>query len=230
MPKILKIAVLFSGAGTTLANLLERQDDGRLLGSVELAISSNPRAGGLQVAERAGVRTAVVDSRKFRLSAREGEVICDWRGMSRELDRLIGAGEFDLVCMAGFLCYYVIPKEMAGRVINIHPSLLPMFCGQGMYGPRVHEAVVKSGVRVTGCTVHFADSIYDNGPIILQRCCPVYSGDPPEEVASRVFTEECEAYPAAINLIADGRVHYSPGLPVHVDGDREIERFFPYDA
>ena len=193
-------------------------------------MSSNPRAGGLRVAEEAGVRTAVVNSRDFRLSAREGEVICDWRGMSHELDKFLCTGEFDLVCMAGFLCYYIIPNELEGRIINIHPSLVPMFCGQGMYGSRVHEAVVRSGVKVTGCTVHFADGIYDHGPIILQRCCPVYSGDLPEEVAARVFAEEREAYPAAINLIADGRVHYSSGLPVHVDGDREIERFFPYDA
>ncbi|MDR1520995.1 MAG: phosphoribosylglycinamide formyltransferase [Planctomycetota bacterium] len=225
MSGYLKLAVLISGGGSTLANLVDWWDQGRLLGKVELVISSRPGAKGLQVAAKAGIPSAVVDSDKYRLSAREGEEICDWASMSEEIDKLIAGKDFDLVCMAGWLCRYQIHDKLLGRVINIHPALIPMFCGQGMYGRRVHEAVAASGVRVTGCTVHFADNLYDHGPIILQRCCPVFSGDLPEELAARVFAEECVAYPTAINLFAEGRVHYRQGMPAHVDGDHEIDRF-----
>ncbi len=225
MSKRLKLAVLLSGGGTTLANLLDWLDQGRLMADIELVISSKPKARGLSVAADAGIRTAVVNAKDFNLSAREGEEIQDWEAMSREIDKLLLPGKFDLVCMAGFLSRYLFAKELNGRVVNIHPALIPMFCGQGMYGHRVHEAVVKSGVRVTGCTVHFADGNYDNGPIILQRCCPVYSGDTADDVAARVFEEECWAYPTAINLIAEGRVHFDGSLGIHIDDDRYIERF-----
>ena len=94
-----------------------------------------------------------------------------------------------------------------------------------MYGFHVHEAVVNAGVKVTGCTVHLADQEYDTGPIILQRCCPVFSDDLPDDVATRVFHEECRAYPDAINLIAQGHVHITNGRRTYIDGDRFIERF-----
>lgn len=225
MARRLNIAVLLSGGGTTLANLIESIDQGRLSANIGLVVSSRPGVRGLEVAARAGIATAVVESRKFRVSAREAEEINDWAAMSAEMDRLLLPGGFDLVCMAGFLSRYIIPEELRGRVVNIHPALIPMFCGQGMYGQRIHEAVVASGVRVTGCTVHFADNNYDTGPIILQRACPVYSDDHPDEVAARVFVEECKAYPAAINLIADGRVRFTSSTRTYVDGDRSIERF-----
>ncbi|MBX3437151.1 MAG: phosphoribosylglycinamide formyltransferase, partial [Planctomycetaceae bacterium] len=92
------------------------------------------------------------------------------------------------------------------RVMNIHPALIPAFCGQGMYGHRVHEAVLARGCKVSGCTVHFADNEYDHGPIILQRCVPVIDDDSPETLAARVFAAECEAYPAAIRLFAEGQL------------------------
>lgn len=221
----LKLAVLLSGSGTTLKNLLQWRDAGDLLADIDLVVSSRPDAKGLDIARRAGVRTEVVDSKAFGISAREGEVIRDWAAMSRELDKVLLADKYDLVCMAGFLCRYFFSIKLRGRVINIHPSLIPMFCGEGMYGHKVHEAVVASGVRVTGCTVHFADHAYDSGPILLQRCCPVYCYDTPEDVAQRVFHEECQAYPRAINLIAQGSVHFLTDKRVIIDGDRIIERF-----
>ncbi|MBC7351484.1 MAG: phosphoribosylglycinamide formyltransferase, partial [Thermogutta sp.] len=92
------------------------------------------------------------------------------------------------------------------RVVNIHPALIPAFCGQGFYGLRVHQAVLDYGAKITGCTVHFADNLYDHGPIILQRVVPVLDDDTPETLAARVFAEECKAYPEAITLIAEGRV------------------------
>jgi phosphoribosylglycinamide formyltransferase-1 len=225
MPDRLTIAVLLSGGGTTLENLLRWRDAGDLMADIGLVISSRPGVRGLEIAREAGVRTEVVDAKDFSLSAREGEMIRDWNAMSKELDRLLLAEKYDLVCMAGFLCRYFFDGRLKGRVLNIHPSLVPMFCGQGMYGHRVHEAVVAAGVRVTGCTVHFADHAYDTGPILLQRCCPVYSDDTPDEVAARVFREECRAYPEAINLIAQGSVHSISDRRLYIDGDRFIERF-----
>ena len=221
----LKIAVLLSGGGTTLANLLSWRDRGDLRADIDLVVSSRAGARGLDLARDAGIRTEIVPARDYTLSAREGEEIRDWARMSRDLDRILLAGDYDLVCMAGFLCRYLFSPELEGRVLNIHPSLIPMFCGEGMYGHRIHEAVVASGVRVTGCTVHLADHSYDTGPIILQRCCPVYSDDTPDDVAARVFREECTAYPTVINLIAEGRVHFLTKSRAHVDGDHFIERF-----
>ena len=221
----LKLAVLLSGGGTTLANLLDWQQRGDLHAEVGLVISSRSTAPGLKIAENAGVKTKVVRASKFNISAREGELIRDWPAMSRELDSHILDGGYDLVVMAGFLCRYLFSPKLEGRVLNIHPSLIPMFCGEGMYGHRVHEAVVEAGVRVTGCTVHFADHSYDTGPIILQRCCPVYSDDTPDDVAARVFREECRAYPESINLLAEGRVHFTTARRTYVDGDRILERF-----
>src|SRR4029453_6931345 len=111
-----------------------------------------------------------------------------------------------LVCMAGFLQLLPIPDDYYHRVLNIHPALLPAFGGKGMYGRRVHEAVLAAGVKVTGCTVHFADDSYDTGPILVQRCVPVKEGDDADALAARVFEAECEAYPEAIRLIASDRV------------------------
>src|SRR5207253_7165627 len=99
-----------------------------------------------------------------------------------------------------------VPDDYLGRVMNIHPALIPAFCGKGFYGHRVHEAVLQAGVKVTGCTVHFADNEYDHGPIILQRTVPVLDDDTAETLAQRVFEQECEAYPEAIHLFAEGRL------------------------
>jgi phosphoribosylglycinamide formyltransferase-1 len=108
--------------------------------------------------------------------------------------------------MGGFLKRLDIPADYANRVVNIHPGLIPAFCGQGFYGHRVHEAVLEYGAKLSGCTVHFADNQYDHGPVILQKAVPVTSDDTPDTLAARVFEAECEAYPEAIQLIAEGRV------------------------
>ncbi len=225
----INLAVLLSGGGTTLSNLLDWRASGDLNADIGLVVSSRRGARGLEIARNAGIHTEVVEAKNFHLSAREGEIIHDWVAMSAALDSLLLSGGYDYVCMAGYLCRYLFSPELRGRVVNIHPSLIPCFCGEGMYGHRVHEAVVASGVRVTGCTVHFADQHYDTGPIILQRCCPVYSNDGPEDVAARVFLEECIAYPTAINLLAAGRVSIAAlGNRTNVDGDAALERFSPY--
>jgi folate-dependent phosphoribosylglycinamide formyltransferase PurN len=125
---------------------------------------------------------------------------------SRQVFELCRQARADLVCLAGFLQLIVIPDDYHLRVLNIHPALIPAFCGKGYYGRHVHEAVLAYGAKVSGCTVHFADNEYDQGPIILQRPVPVLENDTPDTLAARVFAEECEAYPGAIRLVAEGRL------------------------
>jgi len=190
------LAVLLSGGGTTLQNLLDRIADGRLDAKVVLVVSSNPRAFGLQRAEKAGVPTAVVERKTCATDQEFSE-------KTFSLCRRAGA---QIVCMAGFLKFLPIPDDFRNRVLNIHPSLIPAFCGHGYYGERVHEAALAAGVKISGCTVHFADNQYDHGPIVLQRAVPVDDDDTPEALAARVFEQECEAYPEAIQLIAERRL------------------------
>jgi formyltetrahydrofolate-dependent phosphoribosylglycinamide formyltransferase len=203
----LRIAVLLSGSGTTLQNLLERIVAGKLSAQIVLAISDRPDAFGLVRASRAGIRTAVVQRSTF--GSRDA--------FSEAIFNQCRQAEAGLVCMAGFLQLLHIPDDFLGRVMNIHPALIPAFCGKGYYGSRVHEAVLEYGAKLSGCTVHFADNVYDHGPIILQRTVPVLPDDTAESLAARVFQKECEAYPDAIQLFAQGRLRLE-GRKVHVDG------------
>jgi formyltetrahydrofolate-dependent phosphoribosylglycinamide formyltransferase len=187
---------LLSGNGTTLQNLLDRSADGRLPAEVVLVVSNRSDAFGLERAQRAGVPTAVVE--RADCSSRDE--------FSRRIFDLCREARVDLVCLGGFLQLLPIPDDFAGRVMNIHPALIPAFCGKGFYGHRVHEAVLAAGVKVSGCTVHFADNVYDHGPIILQRVVPVLDDDTADTLAERVFAQECEAYPEAIRLFAEGRL------------------------
>src|SRR5262245_52178223 len=191
----IRIAVLLSGGGTTLQNLIDRIADGRLAARIVQVISDQPTAYGLARARAASLPTAVV-SRKECASREE---------FGRRIFDLVRQSGADLVCMAGFLQLLPIPDDFRGRVMNIHPALLPAFGGKGMYGRRVHEAVLAAGARTSGCTIHFADNEYDHGPTIVQRTVPVFSGDTPETLAARVFEQECEAYPEAIAMFAEGR-------------------------
>ncbi len=197
----LRLGVLVSGSGTTLQNFLDREKAGSLPATVALVVSSDAEAYAGERARRAGKALEVVSWRKDVGSGAFSEAIT--KALQRE--------SVDLVVMAGFLRLYQFPPAFAGRVLNIHPALLPAFGGRGMYGKRVHEAVLKSGVKVTGCTVHYADQAYDRGPIVLQRTCPVLEGDTPESVAKRVFELEKEAYPEAVALHAAGRLRIEGG-------------------
>lgn len=192
----LQLVVLISGGGTTLRNLLEKIAAGALEARIELVISSSPKAGGLAIAEAAGVPTLVVQQRDHATAEDYGRAVF-------EACRQSGA---DLVAMGGFLKFVPIPPDFEGRVMNIHPALIPAFCGAGAYGRRVHEAVLAYGAKVSGCTVHFVDNEYDHGPIILQRVVPVEDDDTPATLAARVFAAECEAYPEALRLYAAGRL------------------------
>jgi phosphoribosylglycinamide formyltransferase-1 len=197
MNRALRLAVLLSGNGTTLQNLLDHIADGQLQAEVVRVIASRADAFGLTRAEQAGVPTAVVVPKDYA-SAEE---------FSRRIFDSCRHARADLVCLAGFLQLIRIPDDFQARVMNIHPSLIPAFCGKGFYGHHVHEAALAYGVKISGCTVHFADNAYDHGPIILQRAVPVLDDDTPETLATRIFIEECQAYPDAIRLFAEGRLH-----------------------
>ncbi len=192
----LRLAVLISGGGTTLRNLIEHIDSGRLAAKIALVISSSPQAGGLKYAADAGIATHVVQRRDFADDQAFGQAVFD----------ACRAAQVGLVAMAGFLKFAPIPDDFRNRVMNIHPALIPAFCGHGFYGLHVHRAVLDYGAKISGCTVHFVDNEYDHGPIILQRTVPVEADDTPERLAARVFAAECAAFPEAINLYAAGRV------------------------
>jgi phosphoribosylglycinamide formyltransferase 1 len=191
-----RIAVLISGGGTTLRNFIEKIAAGTLPVEIGLVISSSPTARGLQFAADAGIPLAVVERKAF----------ASQDDFSREIFDGCRRARVELVAMAGFLKRVTIPDDFAGRVVNIHPALMPAFCGEGFYGHRVHEAVLEYGAKLSGCTVHFADNQYDHGPVILQRAVPVLDDDTPETLAARVFEAECAAYPEALRLLAAGRV------------------------
>ncbi len=191
-----RIAVLISGGGTTLRNLIERIDAGSLPVEIATVISSSPTARGLDYAKDANIPSAVIERNAF---ADQDAFSCAIFEQCRKMAT-------DLVVMAGYLKRITIPADFENRVVNIHPALIPAFCGSGYYGHHVHEAVLEYGAKLSGCTVHFADNQYDHGPVILQRAVPVRDDDTPETLAARVFEAECEAYPEALRLIAEGRV------------------------
>jgi phosphoribosylglycinamide formyltransferase 1 len=195
-PGPFRIAVLISGGGTTLRNLIEKIGAGQLPLEIGLVISSSPAARGLQFARDARIESAVIERKSF----------ADQDAFSREIFDHCRRTRTDLVVMGGFLKRVTIPEDFANRVVNIHPALVPSFCGDGFYGHRVHEAVLEYGAKLSGCTVHFADNQYDHGPVIVQRAVPVLDDDTPDTLAARVFEAECEAYPEALRLIAAGRV------------------------
>jgi phosphoribosylglycinamide formyltransferase-1 len=192
----INLAVLVSGSGTTLQNLIDQIGAGKLNARIRIVIGSRADLVGLDRARKAGFKNETVDRREFSNCAQ----------FSRRVFDLCSQAKVDLVCLAGWLCLLELPSEFAGRVMNIHPALLPSFGGKGMYGRKVHEAVLAHGCKVSGCTVHFVDGAYDTGPIILQRTCPVLEDDTPQTLASRVFDEEKIAYPEAIRLFQQGRL------------------------
>jgi phosphoribosylglycinamide formyltransferase-1 len=193
MPASLRLAILLSGSGRTLENLLEWIAAGKLSATIETVISSRSDVRGVAIARRAGLSTHVLPS--------AGKALADW---SREIFDACRAAQPDLVVMAGFLQLVEIPADFTGRVINIHPALLPAFGGKGYHGMHVHRAVIERGCTVSGCTVHLVDNEYDHGRILLQETVPVRRDDTPEALAARVFAAECEALPEAINRIAAG--------------------------
>jgi len=195
-PSPINLAVLISGSGTTLQNLIDEVAAGRLNARIAIVIASRPGVLGVKRAQEARLPVAVIDRREFP----------DVRAFSEQVFDAIDQAKVDLVCLAGWLCLLDLPASYAARIMNTHPALLPSFGGKGMYGQKVHQAVLEHGCKISGCTVHFVDAVYDSGPIILQRTCRVEEGDNAQSLAHRVFEEEKIAYPDAIRLFAEGRL------------------------
>lgn len=184
------ITVFLSGGGRSLANLMSANDRGDLHLDFRCVISSSGKVRGVEIAREAGIQTRIVTKKSHPDPAAYCEAMfqpCRDNGTA-------------LVVMAGFLKHVLIPDDFQGRVLNIHPSLLPSFGGEGMYGHHVHQAAINKGVKLSGCTVHYVDNHYDNGPILHQRSCPVRLDDTADSLAARVFEQECLAFPEAIQM------------------------------
>lgn len=205
---MLNVLVLVSGGGTNLQAILDSITDGRITDAqVVGVISNNPKAYALERAKAAGIPGQCISPKNF--GTREE--------FNAEFLKAVQSYEPDLIVLAGFLV--VIPPEMIAeyrnRMINIHPSLIPSFCGTGYYGLKVHEAALDRGVKVVGATVHFVDEGTDTGPIILQRAVEVQPKDTPEALQKRVMEQaEWKILPKAIDLIAHGKVHVTDGRAV----------------
>jgi phosphoribosylglycinamide formyltransferase-1 len=192
----LRIGVLLSGSGSSLENLFERIEAGELRAEIAVVIASKQRAGGLERARRRGVPAVAVPR------ARHPDV----DAFNDALHAALREHGADFVALLGFLSPFQTRGRFDGRTINVHPALIPAFSGRGFYGPRVHEAVLESGVKVTGATVHFVDEEYDHGPIILQESVAVRDDDTPETLAERVQAVERRLVPRAIRLFAEDRL------------------------
>lgn len=192
----LRLAVLLSGSGTTLENLFEHCASGSLNADIAAVVSSRAGAYGLERARNRKVPAHTVEKRKF---ASPDE-------FSNAIFETLDPYKTDLIVLAGFMSLLRIPPEYSNRVVNVHPALLPSFGGKGYYGLKVHEAVLKHGCKVAGCTVHFVDNEYDQGPIIAQKAVPVLPDDNADTLGARVQEAEREIYPRVLQLFAENRV------------------------
>lgn len=192
---MLKIAVMISGGGTDLQSIIDACQAGKINGTIELVISNRQKAYGLQRAQKAGIETAVVKKNDTLIVS------------------MLKERNIDLVVLAGYLA--ILTDELIdaypNQIINIHPSLIPSFCGAGMYGMHVHEAVLNRGVKVSGATVHFVSSEIDGGPIIKQVACDISDLDKPEDIQSRVLEIEHRILPEVVGLYCDGRIKVENG-------------------
>lgn len=195
-----KIAVLVSGGGTNLQSIIDAVKVGELDCRVEMVISSKDGVYALERAKKAGIDTYVVSKKEY------GE-----NQSNRILE--LTEGKVDLIVLAGYLSILdgEILDKFKNRIINIHPSLIPSFCGPKMYGLHVHEAAIKKGVKVSGCTVHFVNNEVDGGAIILQEAVPVYFEDSAEDLQKRILVKEHLLLPKAIKLISEGKVNVIDG-------------------
>ena len=203
---MLKLAVLVSGGGTNLQAIIDSIESGKVTNaSVGVVISNNKNAYALERARKHGIEAVCISPKEYESRDAFNQAM---------LDYLEQAG-IDLIVLAGYLVVVpeIIIEKFRNRIINIHPSLIPSFCGTGYYGLKVHEAALRRGVKVSGATVHFVDEGTDTGPIIMQKAVCVKSGDTPEVLQRRIMEEaEWVLLPAAIDAIANGRVHLHDGL------------------
>ena len=205
---MLRVGVMVSGGGTNLQAILDAIDSGKITNAkVEVVISNNPGAYALERARNHGIEAVCISPKSFENRVAFNEAFL------KKTDEY----DLDLIVLAGFLV--AVPAEMIeafpNQIINIHPSLIPAFCGVGFYGLHVHEGVLARGAKVTGATVHFVDNGMDTGPIILQKAVEVQQGDTPKSLQQRVMEEaEWKILPQAIDLIAQGRVTVVDGKTI----------------
>lgn len=208
---MLRIAVLVSGGGTNLQAIIDSIADGRITDTeIAVVISNNPKAKALERAKKAGVEAICISPKQYESRALFNEALLE----------AVNARKVDLIVLAGFMV--VVPEKMikayTNRIINIHPSLIPSFCGTGYYGLHVHEAALKRGVKISGATVHFVDEGTDTGPIIMQKPVEVRSDDTPEMLQRRIMEQaEWQIMPKTIDLIAHGKVHVRDGKVIVED-------------
>lgn len=176
-------------------NILDYIRAGRLSAEVAVVVASRD-CKGVERSRAAGLNVHIVPYKEMP----------DTETYSAAIVELLDAADVDLAVQAGFLSFWRIPPKYEGRVLNIHPALLPSFGGAGMFGHHVHEAVLAAGCKVSGCTVHIVTNQYDRGPIIVQKCVPVLDGDTPDRLADRVFEQECIAYPEAIEMVTTAHI------------------------
>ncbi|MDH4203580.1 MAG: phosphoribosylglycinamide formyltransferase [Phycisphaerae bacterium] len=200
--KKLRIGILLSGSGRTMTNIQKEIEDGCLNAEIVAVVGSLSNVRGVQLAKGMGLEPVIIRKKDNP----------DIEQFSAKIAKVLDDAKVDLVVQAGWMCLWHIPANYENRVMNIHPALLPAFGGKGMYGHHVHEAVVETGCKVSGCTVHFCTNEYDAGPIILQRTCEVKGDDDADTLADRVFEQECLAYPEAIQLFAEGRLKVQDGI------------------
>jgi formyltetrahydrofolate-dependent phosphoribosylglycinamide formyltransferase len=190
----LNLAILLSGTGRSLANLLRAIAGGSLQAQISVVVSSKPDVRGLEIATAAGIPTAVIERKLFS----------DDDAYSEAVYKVLTPFHPDLIVMAGYLRKLVVRQDWEGRILNIHPALLPesAAAGRGFYGERVHAAVIASGARESGATVHVVDNEYDAGPVVMRTTVPVFPDDTPTSLGARVFAAECALYPEAIRAYA----------------------------
>ena len=202
---MIRICVFASGGGTDFQSIIDAVEAGEIDGQIVLLVCNNREAGCIERARNHNIEHKHIDHR----GKSQGE-------FELELQMVLSSYKPDLIVMAGWLriLHPQFLERWSGRIINIHPALLPLFGGKGMYGERVHEAVLSSGMKVSGCTVHFVNSKVDGGPIILQQCVPVMEGDTVKSLAARVLEVEHRLLPMAVQLFAQGKVK--------IDGDKTV--------
>ncbi len=195
-----RIVVFASGGGSNFNRIHERILDGTIKGEIVLLISNNPEAGAVAYARKNGIKTAVINRTRYP----------ETEGYNDAYHQLIDPLKPDLLVLAGFM--KLIPASVVARysrrIMNIHPALLPGFGGKGYYGLKVHRAVLASGVKLTGVTVHFVDEEYDRGPIAAQRAVPVLPGDTAESIAARVLIQEHQIYPDVVAAFCEDRIYW----------------------
>jgi phosphoribosylglycinamide formyltransferase 1 len=196
--RILNLVVLASGGGTNLQAIIDNIESGKLSAQIKVVISNNSKAGALERARNHNIPAIHLSHKQFATPEE----------LDQKLLSILKENQTDMLVLAGYMKMLspVIIREYKNRIINIHPALLPSFGGPGMYGIHVHEAVIKSGVKVTGVTVHMVDEVYDHGAIVLQKTIPVMDDDTPESLAERVLKVEHQAYSEALQLFAEERV------------------------